>query len=209
MYNINEIKKFIHEREKGRLKIYEDVLEKCFHRIQTSVLRDEQFSLFIVPDFIMGKPTYNFANCIQYVIFRLKQNGFNIKYYYPNALQIIWGKTDFNSMLNIENDRGTLNLLAIENNPKNSPTLFDMKTPHTGENLGIFSKRPTTTGKKVINLNMGTTDLQNSNANANDDNFTIHFKGETKENRKKQIQDEKFRAINTFIPKTDVFSKLI
>jgi len=110
-------------------------------------------------------------------------------------------------MLNIENDRGTLNLLAIENNPKNSPTLFDMKAPHTGENLGVFSKRQPTTGKKVINLNMGTTDLQN--ANANDDNFTIHFKGETKENRKKQIQDEKFRAINTFIPKTDVFSKLI
>ena len=202
MYNINEIKRFIHEREKGRLKIYEDVLEKCFHRIQTSVLRDEQFSLFIVPDFIMGKPTYNFANCIQYVIFRLKQNGFNIKYFYPNCLQIIWGKTDFESMLHIENDRGTLNMLAIENKPKNSPTLFDMKTTHTGESLGVFSNRKPTT-KKIINLNMGTTDSP-----ANDDNFTIHFKGEPKESKKKQIQDQKFRAINDFIPKTNVFSKL-
>ena len=174
----------------------------CFHRIQTSVLRDEPFSIFIVPDFIVGKPTYNFANCIQYVIFRLKQNGFNIKYYYPNCLQIIWGKTDFESMLHIENDRGTLNMLAIENKPKNSPTLFDMKTPHTGESLGVFSNRKPT-AKKIINLNMGTTDSP-----ANDDNFTIHFKGEPKESKKKQIQDQKFRAINDFIPKTNVFSKL-
>ena len=172
----------------------------CFHRVQTSVLRDEPFSIFIVPDFIVGKPTYNFANCIQYVIFRLKQNGFNIKYFYPNCLQIIWGKQSFESMLHIENDRGTLNMLAIENKPKNSPTLFDMKTPHTGESLGVFSNRKPT-AKKIINLNMGTTDTP-----ANDDNFTIHFKGEPKESKKKQIQDQKFRAINDFIPKTNVFN---
>ncbi len=103
-------------------------------------------------------------------------------------------------MLHIENDRGTLNMLAIENKPKNSPTLFDMKTPHTGESLGVFSNRKPT-AKKIINLNMGTTDTP-----ANDDNFTIHFKGEPKESKKKQIQDQKFRAINDFIPKTNVFN---
>ena len=58
-------------------------------------------------------------------------------------------------------------------------------------------------GEKIINLNMGTTESP-----ANDDNFTIHFKGEPKESKKKQIQDQKFRAINDFIPKTNVFSKL-
>jgi hypothetical protein len=105
-------------------------------------------------------------------------------------------------MLHIENDRGTLNMLAIENKPKNSPTLLDMKTPHTGESLGVFSNRKPAT-KKIINLNMGTTESP-----ANDDNFTIHFKGEPKESRKKQIQDQKFRAINDFIPKTNVFSKM-
>jgi hypothetical protein len=166
-----------------------DVLGKAGYRV-------------IVPDFIVGKPTYNFANCIQYVIFRLKQNGFEVKYYYPNCLQIIWGKQSFESLLHIENDRGTLNMLAIENKPKNSPTLFDMKAPHTGENLGIFSNRKPT-AKKIINLNMGTTDTP-----SNDDNFTIHFKGEPKESKKKQIQDQKFRAINDFIPKTNVFSNM-
>ena len=57
MYNVNEIKKFVHEREKGRLIIYEEILEKCYHRIQSSVVRDDPFSLYVVPDFIIGKPT--------------------------------------------------------------------------------------------------------------------------------------------------------
>ena len=141
MYNVNDIKKFIHEREKGRLKVYDDVLQMCFHRIQTAVVRDEDFALFVVPDFIIGKPKFNFANCIEYLIFRLKQNGFDLKYYYPNALQIKWGKTDFKSMLSIENDRGTFNQLAIENKPSHYPPLFDLKTPHTGENLGLLNKK--------------------------------------------------------------------
>lgn len=204
MYNINEIKKFIHEREKGRLKIYEEILEKCFHRIQTAVIRDEPFTVFVVPDFIVGKPTYNLANCIQYVIFRLKQNGFDIKYYYPNALQITWGKSDFTSMLHIENDRGTLNRLAIENKPNNSPTLFDMKTPHTGENLGIFSKniKPI---KKSLDLNsgeyIGSLPVKNNE-------LTFKFRDQEKEDKKKKNQEEKFRAINTFIPRTNIFQKL-
>ena len=201
MYNVNEIKKFIHEREKGRLKIYEEVLQTCFTRIQSAVLRDDPFALFVVPDFIVGKPKYNFANCIQYIIFRLKQNGFQLKYFYPNTLQISWGKTDFDSMLNIEHDKGTLNVLAIENKPSAYPSLFDLKTPHSGENLGLFSKK-NNKQKKTLDLDnfIGSTNSKND--------ITFKFKEQDKEDRKKMIQEEKFRAINTFLPRTNVFSKL-
>ena len=203
MYNVNDIRKFIHEREKGRLKIYEEILEKCFHRIQSSVIRDDPFALFVVPDFIIGKPKYNFGNCIQYVIFRLKNNGFQVKYIYPNALKIEWGKTDFNSMLSIENDRGTLNTLSIENKP-NAPTLFNMKTPHSGESLGMFNgkKQPQ---KKSLDINTGQLigSLQNKPVN----DMTFKFRDQNKETKKNQLQDEKFRAINTFIPRTNIFGK--
>lgn len=204
MYNVNEIKKFIHEREKGRLKIFEEVLAKCYHRIQTSVMRDEPFAVFIVPDFLIGKPKYNFANCIEYIIFRLKQNGFELKYFYPNALQIHWGKTDFHSMLSIENDRGTFNQLAIENKPSIYPPLFDMKAPHSGENLGLFSKK-TNQQKKSLDLESGK--FMGSLVNSqNKDEMTFKFRGQ--EEKKKMIQEEKFRAINNFLPRTNVFSSL-
>jgi len=204
MYNVNDIKKFIHEREKGRLKIYEDILEKCFHRIQTAVIRDDPFALFVVPDFVIGKPKYNFAHCIQYIIFRLKQNGFELKYYYPNALQIYWGKTDFTSMLHIENDRGTLNNLAIENKPFNNSPIFELRTPHTGERLGMLS-RSGNKAKRSLDLEtgnyMGTSSKQS-------DEITFKFRDPNKEDKKKTLQEEKFRAINTFLPKTNVFSNM-
>ena len=195
MYNVNEIKKFIHEREKGRLLIYEEILEKCYHRIQSSVVRDDPFSLYVVPDFIIGKPTYNFGNCIQYIIFRLKNNGFKVKYIYPNALQIEWGKNDFNTMLSIENDRGALQRLAIDNKPNTSPSLFDLKIPHKGDKMGGITVPPM---KKILDLG-----LQKQPA----DDIIFKFKNQNKESRKKQLQDEKFRAINTFIPKTNIFTK--
>ena len=195
MYNVNEIKKFIHEREKGRLIIYEEILEKCYHRIQSSVVRDDPFSLYVVPDFIIGKPTYNFANCIQYIIFRLKNNGFQVKYIYPNALQIEWGKNDFNTMLSIENDRGALQRLAIDNKPHTSPSLFDLKIPHKGDKMGGIMA---TSMKKTLDLGLQKPAV---------DDIIFKFKDQNKESRKKQLQDEKFRAINTFIPKTNIFTK--
>ena len=39
------------------------------------------------------------------------------------------------------------------------------------------------------------------------DDIIFKFKDQNKDSRKKQLQDEKFRAINTFIPKTNIFTK--
>ena len=199
MYNVNDIRKFIHEREKGRLKIFEEILETCFHRIQSAVVRDDPFALFVVPDFIIGKPKYNFGNCIQYIIFRLKNNGFKVKYHYPNALQIFWGKTDFSTMLSIENDKGTLNTLAIENNPS-KVKVGDWKVPHSGEALGNNFKPP---AKRSFDLNNGFIGTQKKNPD-----ISFKFKDENKEQKKKLQQQEKFNAINSFIPRTNIFSKV-
>lgn len=195
MYNVNEIKKFIHEREKGRLLIYEDVLAKCFHRIQNAVQRDEPFALFIVPEFIIGKPKYNFTNCIQYIIFRLKQNGFDVKYYYPNALQIRWGIRDFQTFLSIEKDKGTFDSLAIENKPSSGPALFDLKTPHSGDKLGILNQKPK---KQKTTLNL-------FEEPKNGDDISFKFRDPNKVDKKKMIETEKFKAINEFVPRKEVF----
>jgi hypothetical protein len=125
----------------------------------------------------------------------LKNNGFQVKYIYPNALQIEWGKNDFNTMLSIENDRGALQRLAIDNKPHTSPSLFDLKIPHKGDKMGGMTA---TSVKKSLDLG-----LQKPPA----DDIIFKFKDQNKESKKKQLQDEKFRAINTFMPKTNIFTK--
>jgi hypothetical protein len=51
---------------------------------------DEQFCWFIVPEIMIGVPKYDQAACIAYLIDKLKNNGFNVKYIHPNTLFISW-----------------------------------------------------------------------------------------------------------------------
>jgi hypothetical protein len=43
-----------------------------------------------VPEVIMGVPKYDQGACIAYLIDRLQENGFNVKYIHPNTLFISW-----------------------------------------------------------------------------------------------------------------------
>jgi hypothetical protein len=51
---------------------------------------DECFCWFVVPEIIIGVPKYDQASCIAYLLDKLKQNGFNVKYIHPNTLFISW-----------------------------------------------------------------------------------------------------------------------
>jgi len=46
--------------------------------------------MFVIPEFILGIPRYDIAECTNYVIEKLTENGFQVKYTYPNLLFISW-----------------------------------------------------------------------------------------------------------------------
>ena len=170
MNNISSIQEFLNNREKNKIIIYSDILEKCFKRIVNAVYKNELFTIFIVPDFIIGKPKYNFSNCIQYLIFRLKKNGFAIKYFYPNALQISWKYQDFNKIL----DEEKYKLQTINKNQK-----------------------------RILPNNK----VKNNIRNKNDIILNFNKKDNRKENKKQLKTENKFKAINEFIPRTEIFNK--
>ena len=45
---------------------------------------------FVIPEFILGLPKYNIELCTQYLMEKLDDNGFIVKYTYPNLLFISW-----------------------------------------------------------------------------------------------------------------------
>ena len=51
---------------------------------------NNQYTFFVIPEFIVGVPTYDIASCTAFIIDKLKDNGFIIKYTYPNLLFISW-----------------------------------------------------------------------------------------------------------------------
>ena len=73
-----------------RTKIYEKLLEKCYYRINNSAENDLTYCIYPIPDFVLGMPTYNLAYCAAYIIFDLRRNGFNGRFFNPNVIFVQW-----------------------------------------------------------------------------------------------------------------------
>ena len=90
--NIDDLYEKKKEQDLKNLDLFNKILNRGHVRIKTTsrLKRDEQFCWFIVPEIMIGVPKYDQGACIAYLINKLKDNGFNVKYINPNALFISW-----------------------------------------------------------------------------------------------------------------------
>jgi len=90
--NIDELYEKKRQFDINKLTLFNKILNRVHVRIKTVSRRNmnEQFCWFIVPEIIIGVPKYDQAACIAYIIDKLKDNGFNVKYIHPNTLFISW-----------------------------------------------------------------------------------------------------------------------
>ena len=90
--NMDELYEKQQQENLETLKLYQKILGRIHVRIKnTSRQRNnDQFCTFLVPEVIIGVPKYNNAECIAYLIRKLEENGFTIKYTHPNLLFISW-----------------------------------------------------------------------------------------------------------------------
>jgi len=90
--NLDELYERKNEVEQNRIKIYQRILSRVHTKIKiTSRQRiSEQFCFFIIPEFLVGTPRYDSSSCTAYIIDKLIENGFHIKYTHPNLLFISW-----------------------------------------------------------------------------------------------------------------------
>ena len=90
-----DIRKLHQQQEESELQqqhIYEKILYKCHHRIITVSKKGETFCFFVVPEFEFGMPRYHPLKCCRFIIKRMTENGFLIRYTHPNLLYISWDK---------------------------------------------------------------------------------------------------------------------
>jgi hypothetical protein len=90
--NMDELYKQKQQSEEHKIKIYQKILARVHKKIKaTSRMRNsDRFTFFVLPEFILGIPRYNMVECTSYVIEKLIDNGFMIKYTHPNLLFISW-----------------------------------------------------------------------------------------------------------------------
>jgi hypothetical protein len=90
--NIDELYETKKIANLNKLALFQKILNRVHVRIRTTSRQklNEQFCWFVVPEVIIGVPKYDQAECIAYIMDKLQENGFILRYFHPNTLLISW-----------------------------------------------------------------------------------------------------------------------
>jgi hypothetical protein len=90
--NIDELYEKKQQRELKQLSIFNKLLNRIHKRITFTGRNksNDKHIWFIVPEYIFGEPVYDQGDCVAYLVNKLEDNGFHVKYVHPNALFISW-----------------------------------------------------------------------------------------------------------------------
>ncbi len=91
--NIDELYERNHRRELEQLAIFNKILGRIHNRIKVtaeSKYNNEKHIWYQVPPYIFGESLYNQSSCIAFLVAKLEENGFFIKYIHPGTLFVSW-----------------------------------------------------------------------------------------------------------------------
>jgi hypothetical protein len=90
--NIDELYEKKQRRDLRQVSVFNKILNRINKRITTTsqMKRDETYIWYQVPPYIFGEPIYDQTDCISYVVTKLAENGFFVKYIHPGTLFISW-----------------------------------------------------------------------------------------------------------------------
>ena len=89
-------------RDQSRLRAYNELLTQIHQRIYTTsqLTGNASYISYTVPPFIFGLPKLDMEDCIVYLVYQLRQSGYEVRYTYPNLLFISWKHHERNYFLN-------------------------------------------------------------------------------------------------------------
>ena len=89
--DLDELYETKKQKDLNKLEIYNRILNRIHNKIKhVSRQRCDQHCWFLVPEMILGVPRFDNGDCIAYVVQKLRDNGFVVKYTHPNMLFISW-----------------------------------------------------------------------------------------------------------------------
>jgi len=90
--NIDDLYEKNQRRDLKQISIFNKLLNRIHKRITTTgrTKQQDKHIWFQVPEYIFGEPVYDKSECIAYLVTKLEDNGFHIRYMHPNTLFISW-----------------------------------------------------------------------------------------------------------------------
>ena len=69
---------------------FKEILKKCNTLIKFANQKKQSDIIYDVPKILLGYPSYDYDECLCYLILKLRNNNFFVKYMYPTQLYISW-----------------------------------------------------------------------------------------------------------------------
>ena len=90
--NIDELYEKKQRRDQKQLAIFNKILNRIHKRIKftSNNKTNDKHIWFTVPEYIFGEPVYDQGDCIGYLVNKLEENGFHVRYVHPNTLFVSW-----------------------------------------------------------------------------------------------------------------------
>ena len=90
--NLDDLYEKKKQHDLNTLKTYNRILNRINNKIRTvsRLQSNEQFCWYVIPEHIIGVPRFDKEACTAFIIDKLKDNGFMLRYTHPNLLFISW-----------------------------------------------------------------------------------------------------------------------
>ena len=80
------------QKDLKQLAIFNKILNRIHRKLNYTGKNksNDKHLFYTVPEFLFGEPLYNQGDCIGYLVVKLEENGFTVRYLHPNTLFISW-----------------------------------------------------------------------------------------------------------------------
>jgi hypothetical protein len=90
--SIDELYEKRHQKDLKQLSIFNKILNRIHRRIELTgrTKSKDRHIWFQVPQYLFGEALYDQGHCIAFVVSKLEDNGFHVRYLHPNTLFVSW-----------------------------------------------------------------------------------------------------------------------
>ena len=91
--NLDELYDRKKEKDLQKMQIFNRILNRIHEKIKMTSRQkiNSSFCWYVVPELMLGYVNYDRVACISYVLAKLEENDFQVRYTHPNLIFISWG----------------------------------------------------------------------------------------------------------------------
>uniref|UniRef100_A0A6C0K7Z0 Uncharacterized protein n=1 Tax=viral metagenome TaxID=1070528 RepID=A0A6C0K7Z0_9ZZZZ len=122
------------KQDKARHKAYNQILEQALQKVAYSAVQPNQptFVYYNVPPFVLGLPALDLKDCVVYVVHQLRNQGYEVRFTYPNLLWISWGHHEHKYLMEKNPIIQSMIPKMATQEKRKGPSLVTMRAAATG-----------------------------------------------------------------------------